>query len=322
MLSSQWQTARSLAEGQDWLLSADQAMASGLLPTEIASALRSGYVRSLYTGVYLVDPDLVTELSRRQWHRAALLAHGEDACLVGWSAVRAAGGEGLPAVDPTVDIVVLGTGARHRRLSRTGLPRSTPLDSPAIIVRQWPVAAGEVETVDGLRVRAPGLSVIDAALLLDRPHALSLLDWSLRTGVHSAESLERVLLTIRRRPGAVHVREMAALADGRAASPLESRVRLACIDGGVPPDELQYPVVNEAGIVMGYGDLAWLRRRRPLIGEADGTEPHSETRALFHDRRRANNFVVQACDIVRFTWADAMRPVYIQQVVRSALRAG
>lgn len=321
MLSTQWQAVRTLAEGQDWLVSADQAMACGLLPTDIEAALRFGRIRSLYTGVYLLDPDLVTELSARHWQRAALLAHGDGACLVGWSAVRAAGGEGLPIVDPTIDVAVPGSGSRHRRRPRTAWPNLRPVDAPTVIVRQWAVAPGEVELVDGLRVRAVARSVIDAALLLDRPHALSLLDWALRVGVHSSESLKRVLATIRRRPGAVHVREMAALADARAASPLESRVRLACIDGGVPPDELQYPVLNGAGVVMGYGDLAWLRRRRPLIGEADGGNVHSETRALFHDRRRANNFVVQACDIVRFTWADAMRPVYIQQVVRSALSA-
>lgn len=321
MFSSEWQAARLVAEGQEWLLSADQAMACGLLPSEIADALRCGRVRSVYAGVYLLDPDLVRELSVRQWHRAALLAHGDAACLVGWSGARAAGAEGLPLADPTVDVAVIGAGARHRRSPTDEAPAGRQVDGPLILVRQWPVLAGEVEVVDGLRVRAVGLSVIDAALLLDRPHALSLFDWALRSEVHTRDSLEQAVASIRRRPGVVHVREMAALADGRAASPLESRVRLACIDGDVAPDELQYPVTNSVGVVVGYGDLAWIRRRRPLIGEADGRDVHTNTQALFHDRRRANNFVLQACDIVRFTWADGLRPVYIQQIVRSALAA-
>ena len=319
MFCTAWQAARTLAEGQDWLLSAAQALACGLAPSEIASALRAGHIRSIYTGVYLLDPDLVRDLGWRQWHRAALLAHGVDACLVGWSAVRAAGGEGLPASDPTVDVAAPGLGARHRRRPTDALPIWRPVDAPSILVRQWPIVAGEIEMVDGLRMRSAPLSVVDAALLLDRAHALCLFDWALRAGVHTSESLGRVVASIRRRPGAVHVREMAALADGRAASPLESRVRLACIDGDVAPDELQYPVVNNVGVVMGYGDLAWVRRRRPLIGEADGRDVHSTTQALFHDRRRANNFLLQSCDIVRFTWADGLRPVYVQQVVRAAL---
>ena len=56
MFSSEWQAARLVAERQDWLLSADQARACGLLPSEIATALRAGRVRSVYTGVYLLDP--------------------------------------------------------------------------------------------------------------------------------------------------------------------------------------------------------------------------------------------------------------------------
>lgn len=319
MFSSEWQAARLIAERQDWLLSAEQARSCGLLPSDIANALRGGCVRSVYAGVYLLDPDLAAELSVRQWHRAALLAHGDAACLVGCSGARAAGAEGLPPTDSTVDVAVIGVGSRHRRSPTDVGPSWRPLDAPPIVVRQWPVLSGEIEVVAGLRVRAPGLSVLDAALLLDRPHALSLFDWALRAGVHTPDSLEEALASIRGRPGAVHVREMAALADGRAASPLESRVRLACIDGEVAPDELQYPVVNDVGVVMGYGDLAWVRRRRPLIGEADGRDAHTNTQALFHDRRRANNFVLQACDIVRFTWADGLRPVYIQQIVRSAL---
>lgn len=310
-----------MAESQDWLLSADQAMRCGLLPSEIATALRSGGIRSIYQGVYLLDPDLVGELSWRRWHRAALLAHGPRACLVGWSAVRAAGGQGLPVSDPTVDVAVVGVGSRHRR-SPTATPRGLPSgDAPPVVVRQWPVTAAEVDEVDGFRVRQLGISVVDASLMLDRVHTLCLLDWALRAGVHSPDSLETVLATIRRRPGAVHVREMAALADGRAGSPLESRVRLACIDGDVAPDDLQYPVLDLRGRVVGYGDLAWLRRARPLIGEADGEEVHSRPRAVFYDRWRSNEFVTRSCDIVRFTWSDALRPVYVQQIVRAALAA-
>ena len=188
-------------------------MGCGLQPSELANALRSGYVRSIYQGVYLLDPDLVRELSWRQWHRAALLAHGPDACLVGWSAVRSAGGEGLPLSDPSVDVAVVGAGSRHRRLPTVA--QGHPFgDAPPIVVRQWPVVAGEVELVHGLRMRQVGISVIDASLMLDRAHTLCLLDWSLRSGVHSRDSLQKVLTTIGRRPGAVHVREMATLADG------------------------------------------------------------------------------------------------------------
>jgi hypothetical protein len=118
-----------------------------------------------------------------------------------------------------------------------------------------------------------------------------------------------------------HVREVLPWADERAQTPLETRVRLACIDGAVAPDELQYAVRDKRGRIVGFGDLAWLKRARPLIGEADGRTPHSAPAALLYDRRRSNEFVLSYCDIVRFTWADALQPIYIQQIVRAALAA-
>jgi hypothetical protein len=125
-----------------------------------------------------------------------------------------------------------------------------------------------------------------------------------------------------RRPGIVHVREMAQLADPRAQSPLESRLRLACIDGDVAPDELQYPVLDEVGHVVAIGDLGWSKgRARPLIAEGDGRAVHELPAAVLHDRRRGNALVVRHCDVLRFTWADALRPVYVQQTVRNALAA-
>jgi hypothetical protein len=165
---------------------------------------------------------------------------------------------------------------------------------------------------------------VDAALMLDTVHALCIFDWALHTELMNKQELLDLVSTARRRPGVVHARKAAQHADGRAQSPLESRCRLACIDGDVAPDELQYPVENNAGIVIAYGDLAWLKRRRtkkPLIAEADGAEPHSRPRPLLYDRRRQNDVVLGACDVVRFTWGDALRPAYIQGVVRAAVTA-
>jgi hypothetical protein len=90
----------------------------------------------------------------------------------------------------------------------------------------------------------------------------------------------------------------------------------------VAPDELQHEVKVPPGIVVAVGDLAWFkRRRRPLLAEADGESVHSLPTPVFRDRRRGNTLVGQACDTVRFVWTDALRPAYIQYVVRQALTA-
>ncbi|HEX4654355.1 MAG TPA: hypothetical protein VH274_01295 [Mycobacteriales bacterium] len=273
-------------------------------------------------GVYLIDGDMFDDVPEHLWWRAALHAHGANACLVGWTGARAIGAAGLPATDPTIDLALIGGGSRHRRALDPGPLRMS--DGRKIVIRQWPVAASEVEVVDAMRVRTPQLTVIDAALMLDRVHSLCLFDWALHAELMTKDELLDLVGHARRRPGVVHVREAATHADRRSESPLESRIRLACIDGLVPPDDLQYPVEDQFGGVIAYGDLVWLRRKgttKPLIGEADGREPHSRPRPLFYDRRRQNAVVGRACDVVRFTWVDALKPTYVQHVVRTAMAA-
>jgi hypothetical protein len=180
----------------------------------------------------------------------------------------------------------------------------------------------EIVVVGGFPVTIAVRALADAVPLFDRATGLSLLDSALRCGHIQPEGLSAVGELAKSRRGALKVRELAALADGRAASPLESRVRLACIDGGVPPDELQWPILDALGNVVGIGDLAWIRnRRRPLIGEADGEGPHGQPEPILRDRRRGNDFTGFGVDTVRFTWADTNTPAYISSTVRRALRA-
>ena len=111
------------------------------------------------------------------------------------------------------------------------------------------------------------------------------------------------------------------LADGRAESPLESRTRLIVTDADMPPDELQFPVRDKQGILLGYGDLAWRRRgRRTLILETDGREIHDRPEALYRDRHRANDFTTTGeVDVLRSTWEDTIRPAYLLSMLRRNL---
>lgn len=320
MFDPAWQKAHDLAAQQHWLVTARQASAVGLTRAQVDSAVRRGTAMPLVAGVYLLDGDMFEDVPEHLWWRAALLAHGPHACLVGRTGARAIGAQGLPSRDPTVDLALVGGGSRHHRM----LDPLRMSDGREILVRQLPIAADEIELVDDMRVRARAQTVVDAALMLDTVHALCLFDWALHVELMDKTQLLDLVSKARRRPGVVHARKAAIHADGRAQSPLESRCRLACIDGDMEPDELQYPVENTAGIVVAYGDMAWLRRRRtkkPLIAEANGTDPHSQPKALLYDRRRQNDVVVHECDVVRFTWADGLRPAYIQGVVRAALEA-
>lgn len=313
-----WAQARSLAQRQRWLLTAEQARAAGLTRHQVDTQVETGRWVALRRGVYLLDADMYDAVPEDLWWRAALLEHGPDACLVGCTGARAHGAQGLPSANAEVNVAVVGGISRPPRTIE--MP-GKPVDGPLVVIRQWPVRCDEVVIVDGLRVRAADLCLVDAALQLDRAHALCLFDWGLHAGVLTQESLGALISRAAHRPGIRHTREAAGFADGRAQSPLESRVRLACIDGAVAPDDLQYEVRDKWERVVAVGDLAWWRKRhRPLIAEADG-KVHALPAAVYHDRRRGNALTVQSCDVVRFTWADALRPIHVQQVVRAALAA-
>src|SRR4051812_29893934 len=115
MSDAAWQIARAVAETQHWLLTAPQARAAGLTPSEVRTAGRRGAGACLVAGVYLLDGDLFDNVPDHLWWRAALLAHGARACLVGWTGARAIGAQGLPGSDPTVDVAIVDGGSRHHR---------------------------------------------------------------------------------------------------------------------------------------------------------------------------------------------------------------
>jgi hypothetical protein len=313
----------ALATTQDGLVTASQAIQLGYSRARIANLLRAQRWRSLAPGVYLVDAYLFGDpLPPRTWWRAALLFNGPQSCLVASTVMRLYGVHGLPLAEPRVEVGVVGGPSRHGRCASELDKRGRDESAPTFVVRQFDIAAEELEVHADLRVRRFARSLVDTALESDRATALALLDSALHQQLVSRDELWREVMLATGRRGVVALRQMFRLADARAESQVESRVRLACADGKVPPDELQFPVRDEFGNLLAVGDMAWLKgRRRPLIAEADGESVHSLPAAVYRDRRRGNSLVAQACDTVRFTFADSLRPAYIVSAVRAALAA-
>jgi hypothetical protein len=77
--------------------------------------------------------------------------------------------------------------------------------------------------------------------------------------------------------------EAVALADPRAESPPETRLRVALIRAGLPRPEVQFPVLDEYGFELARADLAYPAAK--LAIEYDGAA-HFEPRRARHDRER------------------------------------
>ncbi|HEY2834323.1 MAG TPA: hypothetical protein VGJ14_18005 [Sporichthyaceae bacterium] len=101
------------------------------------------------------------------------------------------------------------------------------------------------------------------------------------------------------------VREAVALARPGAASPMESRLRMVIVQGGLPePDYLNEPYYAADGTLLGIPDM---RFRRPNFGiEYDG-EQHAEAEHHIADLRRENGMLLGDLPLLRYTARDVFR---------------
>jgi hypothetical protein len=290
----------------------DALLAVGWTADEVRSRVRRGDWRRLLVGVVLVQPDLVWSWS--EWNAlpietrvsAARLYHGDDSVFVGSTAGQLLG---LTVLPPDGGVVHVRQPPGRQRHQQAGVRLHTLKLAPSDITT----------TCHGFAVTTVGRTVTDLVLTARRLEAVALLDHVLARGLLTTEQLFELCDQAHGRRGVRRSRPWWELAAVGAQSPLETRIRLVAIDAGLQPDVLQLPVRDHAGVLLGYGDMAWhLRDGRVLIAEADGQGPHSLPAALFHDRRRANEFLgTQQVDIVRFTWRDP--DAYIVSTLRRQL---
>ncbi|RLP92705.1 hypothetical protein EAD98_20765 [Micromonospora sp. CV4] len=236
-----------------------------------------------------------------------MLSLGPQAHAVFGTAAELHGIAGLPRHDE-VHVALPGRAAKLTRVS-----------DPAVVLHQLEHASSAVRLVNGIAATTPQWTVAEIILREQRYPAVAVLDSALNRGLLTAECLSMIRTLIRGRRGAVAARGYLTEADGRAQSPLETRTRLRCVDGRVPPDVLQLEVRDGDGYLLGIGDLGWRAPR--LIAEADGRDAHGTPAAAFADRHRQNRLVNAGWTVLRFTWADTLQPDYIPWTVRQALAA-
>jgi len=297
---------RAQAASQRGVVSIEQARAAGVTVDDIRTRVRRGEYRRLHRGVLLIDAELYPEVPWMTRAFAAQLRHGREGFIGVGSAARVLGIAGADTDESNIAVVLPPGSERHQ--------------VPGIALHFWPLGRDDVMELGGLRLTTATRTLADLALHVPRNCAVSAMDSALNQNLVTADELQLSKSLTRGRPDCRKADEWWDLADGRSESPLETWTRLDCIDGGLAPDELQWNVLDSAGGFLGRADLAWKKRRRALVGEADGAGPHSEPEALFNDRRRANNFVGAGVDIVRFTWRDARRRGCCAAIVRGALR--
>jgi hypothetical protein len=298
---------RMLAGEQHGVVTAEQCREVGLDPADVKRRCRQREWLRLNTGVYLVNARLDEDPPRPALIMASLLSAGSGAVAVLGTAAELHGMAGLRR-DDAIHLSLPGPQARPRRFGDC-----------AVVMHELALQPGQVELAQGMRVTTAVRTAADLLLRVDRMTAVSLLDSGLNRHLLVPDDLDLIRALIAGRRGAIRARPWLLEVDGRAESPLETRVRLRACDGGVAPDELQYRVRDRHGDVVAIGDLAWLRSR--LIGEADGSDVHDNPTAIFRDRKRQNDIIAAGYRPIRFTWADTVEPQSVPATVRAAMGA-
>lgn len=219
-----------------------------------------GALRRVWRGIYSRDDPTVALRLRGldlQTGRNVAVCMGTAAAAYGFDTER------------TVDLHVLNPNGRQLR-STDGLVVHRRDGAPLTVV-------------GGRAATAPPWTAIEVARGLRRPRALATLDAVLRSGTCSRAELAQTLVTQAGRRGIVTAREMLSIASPLAESPMESEARLVMLDGGLPPPELQYEVVDLSGRLWRL-DFAWPEYR--VAAEYDGVDWHSGPDAFRRDRAR------------------------------------
>ena len=291
----------------------------GIPRRRVAAGVRNGVLVRLFRNVYV---DARSELMVEQRAYAASLVISQHSVVCDRTAAWIWGVDcfrwrELDVAPPLESVTRRGHRASARAGIRGGERDLKPTD--------W-------VTIGGVRVTTPLRTALDLGCRLSRRDALAAIDALMRAHHLTTEQLMACLPQFAGRRGVVQLRELVALADGRAESQGESWTRIEMHDHGLPRPELQWWVCVD-GVPTFRLDLAYPHARIAI--EYNGEEFHSspEDKKADADRRAwlerhgwvvivvdkdcfTDGAIAAWIDEVRQALADAHRPP-VQRFVRS-----
>lgn len=218
--------ATVIASGQYGIITLQQAREYGLSKNDLRRLVRRKEWLRPHLRTYAVRrlvPAAHSPERLRCLAMAAQLAVGPGSCVAGQTAARLWGIRGLERWDGR---------QVHIAVPAVKIPRTLT----GVELHGWDVRPEEVTEIGhGVRITEPGRTLCDTLPTLDRETAVCLMDSALHQGLLREENIEAMNRAIRGRRGCLDVRRWWGLADGRSQSPLETRVRLVRVDGGLPP---------------------------------------------------------------------------------------
>lgn len=248
------------------------AIRAGVPRSWLTALLRSGHLRRPLAGVYVaaqVPDDMNSRLA------CLRLVVPDDGVVCDRHAAWVHGADMVLAPDEDMSALPL------RVFRRSGVDR---LRGSGIDSGQRAFLSDDVTEINGLAVTTPLRTALDLGRVRSRVAAMSGVDAMMRAGV-DRERFRAEIERFKHERYVTVLREVAALADARSASPGESACKLAYYDvAGTLPD-LQIEVSGPGG-THAYLDLGC--RALKFAVEYDGEAWHSSPEQIEHDitRRR------------------------------------
>jgi very-short-patch-repair endonuclease len=194
-------------------------------------------------------------------------------------------------------------------------PGAHPMRMPGVRARRALLDGRHVLTHRSVLVTDPETTAVALAASLPLDEAVVAVDRMTVNGL-AALPLVRALAGTATGRGCRQARRVCSLADGKAESPQETRLRLLVLRSGLPSPVAQFPVLTRGGRLR--LDFAWPEQRVAL--EHDGLR-HGEPGQLGRDRQRLNWLGDAGWRVVFATAVDLHRPAELIARLQSLLTA-
>lgn len=270
-----------LASGarQHGVVTVAQLRSAGFGRDAIRRRCRTGWLRRLHRGVYLVGHAVAPELAVTM---AACFACGPGSVVSHHSAARLWGLPILSGRPECVDISVV---------------RRDPGNRPGIhIHRVRALRASEVRRVDGIPATAPGRTLVDLAACAPFDEVeVAFIDARSRGLLHERD-LTLALQHSVGRPGAPQFRRLVEMARDSGLTRSEAERKLLAL---VRAAALPIPKVN---VRVGRLEVDFLWPDQKVVVEVDGFAFHAGWKAFERDRERDAGLTARGYVVLRVTW--------------------
>lgn len=276
------ETIRNVAARQHGVVARTQLLELGASGSSIGRSVKSGRLRPMHGGVYLVGP---LEPARAA-EMAAVLAGGPSAALSHTSALRLWGMLRIAPPRP-VHVSVPGSGRGLR---------------PGIVFHRVAALDDEERTIlDGIRITSPARTIVDAAGMLGLREIELALATAEREGLIGGEELSGLPHRYTRRPGMAMIR--ALLAEHTGPHLTRSEAERRCLEvfrtAGLPRPHANVP--------MGPYELDLFWPAEGIAIEIDGRAHHSSRRRFEGDRRKDGWLRGRGVEVIRLSWRQITR---------------